>query len=187
MCVLLDARSRLSDESEVIGTSSSGEGRSQMVGIDLDVDRELNLLHEDRGRLWVLRGLRGTDRPPIDVTESARSIVVSTPLVGASPDDLDVEVGDGELTIDAGHEFSETSDGACLILERRHDPLHLAFGLPEDADRERIAATLMGGALIITIPRSVGSPRHQRLRVSSASGEAALGGPQPACGQDAAS
>jgi len=90
-----------------------------------------------------------------DVVEHDDEFVVSVDLPGFEKRDVDVRVADHTLHVEADHEEStEAEDGEYLRRERRHESLRRSIRLPEEVDKEGVAARMNNGVLTITIPKA---------------------------------
>jgi HSP20 family protein len=113
---------------------------------------------EELGReLQELRGSAGGGAflPPLDVSESDAQYTLSLELPGTRKEDLQVEVGDGRLTI-RGEKRSEREEKGerSRRLERCYGSFLRSFALPADADAERLEASFREGVLELVIPRT---------------------------------
>jgi HSP20 family protein len=92
--------------------------------------------------------------PPIDVTETDGSYVVTAEVPGVKRDDLTVECKDGAITIrgEKKSEREETREKARL-LERAYGAFSRSLTLPSDADVERMNASFKEGVLRIEVQK----------------------------------
>jgi HSP20 family protein len=100
--------------------------------------------------------------PRVDVKEEADRFVLYADLPGIDPDDIEVSMDKGMLTI-RGERSSESSTDTERYsrIERRYGSFHRRFALPDSADPEGIAARGRNGVLEIVIPkRPETSPRR---------------------------
>jgi HSP20 family protein len=100
--------------------------------------------------------------PRVDVKEEKDRFVLYADLPGIDPDDIEVSMDKGILTI-KGERRSETSDQTDRFsrIERRYGSFYRRFSLPDSADPEGIQAHGRNGVLEITIPkRAEASPRR---------------------------
>jgi HSP20 family protein len=106
--------------------------------------------------------------PRVDVKEEKDRFVLYADLPGIDPDDIEVSMDKGILTI-KGERSSETSEQTDRFsrVERRYGSFHRRFALPDSADPEGIQAHGHHGVLQITIPkRPESAPR--RIQVGRA-------------------
>ena len=90
--------------------------------------------------------------PAVDVVEKNDSFVLRADLPGVSPEDIDVSMEDGTLTVSGNREEKrdEEEDGVRRI-ERLSGRFFRRFSLPESADPEKISATSANGILEVVI------------------------------------
>jgi len=105
--------------------------------------------------------------PPVETIQKPNAIVFRADLPGLKPDDVNVSVGDGLLTIsgERKQEHEEKRDGF-LRTERNYGTFYRAFPLPEGAEEERIAASFKNGVLEISVPFSE-RERGRRIKVET--------------------
>ena len=107
--------------------------------------------------------------PRVDVKEDKDRFVLYADLPGIDPDDIEVSMDKGILTI-KGERSSETSEQTDRFsrIERRYGSFHRRFALPDSADPEGISAHGRNGVLEIVIPkRPESAPR--RIQVGTPS------------------
>ena len=104
--------------------------------------------------------------PPVDIKEEPDRFVLYADIPGVDPQDIDVQMDKGLLTI-KGERASDIDDSERFSrVERQHGGFHRRFALPDSADPEGITATGHNGVLQITIPkRPETTPR--RIQVGS--------------------
>ena len=93
--------------------------------------------------------------PAVDITEEEGAFKVSAEVPGMSEKDIDVSLSGDMLTIkgEKRQEREEKGDNRYLS-ERSYGAFQRSFLLPEDVDREKIAASFAKGVLTVTLPRS---------------------------------
>ncbi len=92
--------------------------------------------------------------PAVDIKEEDNQYVVHADLPGVKPEDIEVTLESGVLTI-KGHretEAKEEKEGYKRV-ERIYGTFFRRFSLPETVDEENIAAKYENGVLTITIPK----------------------------------
>lgn len=92
--------------------------------------------------------------PLVDIKEEAERFVIHADLPGIDPQDVEVMMDKGILTI-KGERRSESSEEneRYSRIERSYGTFHRRFALPDSADPEGIAASGHNGVLTITIPK----------------------------------
>ena len=106
--------------------------------------------------------------PAVDIKEEKDKFVLHADLPGVRPDETDVSMEDGVLTI-KGEKRSETTtenDGYKRV-ERTHGSFYRRFSLPDTADSEEISAKSKNGVLEIIIPKRE-SVQPKKIAVTSA-------------------
>jgi HSP20 family protein len=100
--------------------------------------------------------------PRVDVKEEPDRFVLYADLPGIDPDQIEVSMDKGMLTIkgERSSESSEQTDRFSRI-ERRYGSFYRRFALPDSADPQGIQAHGRNGVLAITIPkRPESAPRR---------------------------
>lgn len=113
----------------------------------------------DSHRTWV---------PAVDILEEKDRFVVRADLPGVNPDDIEVNMENGVLTVSGERNSEERSEfeGVSRI-ERVSGRFLRRFTLPETADADAIKARCQNGILEISIPKqAVVQPR--RIAVEAA-------------------
>jgi len=93
--------------------------------------------------------------PESNIVETEAAFAVSVELPGIEPDEVKVEVHEGELVI-SGEKKSETKEESKTFhrVERRYGEFRRVFSLPSAVDREKIDARYDHGVLTVTLPKS---------------------------------
>jgi len=100
--------------------------------------------------------------PRVDVKEEKERFVLYADLPGIDPDDIEVSMDKGILTI-KGERSSESTQETDRFsrIERSYGSFHRRFALPDSADPEGIQARGRNGVLEIVIPkRAESAPRR---------------------------
>ena len=107
--------------------------------------------------------------PRVDVREEAERFVILADLPGIEPDQIEIQMDKGVLSIKGQRNGEPASDTSRYSrVERRQGGFHRDFSLPDSADAEGIIASGRNGVLEISIPKKAEStPR--RIQVGSAS------------------
>ena len=140
-------------------TSSLGE----LVSLRQAMDR----LFEDsfvRPRGWGFSADVG-GALPLDVTSTADALLVEAALPGIRPQDVDITVEDGTLTIRAqSNEEREETEGEAIIKEIRRGSMSRTVTLPSGLEADKATATFEHGVLRLTFPRAEAvKPRQIRI------------------------
>jgi HSP20 family protein len=102
---------------------------------------------------------------PVDVSMTADELVVEAQLPGIDPDEVDITVENGRLTI-RGETASERSeeDGDFLVREIRRGGFNRSIGLPNGVEPDKASATFENGILTLRIPKAEAvKPRQIRI------------------------
>lgn len=110
---------------------------------------------EDNGlpalRPW---SVDGTDFPAIDMIENEKNYKIRAELPGMDPDEVEVSVTNGFLTVKGEKEEEKEEEGEnYLRRESSYGAFQKTLALPEAADMERAEATYRNGILTIEVPK----------------------------------
>lgn len=93
--------------------------------------------------------------PAVDLIEDDGGFRLTAELPGIKPDDVEVKVSEGTLTIRGEKsEEQKVEQADTYLCERRYGSFQRSFGLPDSVDAEKIAANFANGVLTITLPKS---------------------------------
>jgi len=92
--------------------------------------------------------------PMVDIKEETNKFVLVADVPGVEPDNIEVSVDDGILTI-KGHKESESNkeEKNYTRVERFSGSFYRRFSLPDTADLEKIVAKQKHGVLEVSIPK----------------------------------
>jgi HSP20 family protein len=112
--------------------------------------------------------------PALDVREDARELVVTVDLPGIRPEDVELSVDKGLLTVrgERRHERKEGQEGRWHVLERSHGTFARTLQLPPGVEEDRIAADFEHGVLSIRIPKPA-RPQPRRIEIGRGASDAA--------------
>jgi HSP20 family protein len=131
----------------------------------------VDLLHRDLDRLVGGRRAASDDQnpvadwvPAVDIVEEKDRFVLRADVPGVRPEDIDVSMDHGVLSI-AGerHAVATEEDTGVQRIERATGRFLRRFTLPETADAEAVAARSANGILEVTIPKA---PEIQARRIT---------------------
>ncbi|HOI53773.1 MAG TPA: Hsp20/alpha crystallin family protein [Phycisphaerae bacterium] len=111
--------------------------------------------------------------PPVDVMETADELVLTADMPGVSPEQLDVTVEEGVLTLH-GRVSAEEEPASRKTVQREFltGDYYRQFRLPRDFSAEGINASLKSGVVTIRIARDERSkPRRIPVQVEPAEAE----------------
>jgi HSP20 family protein len=115
--------------------------------------------------------------PSIDVIQRGEDLVVRAELPGARPEDVDITVHNGVLTISGRiQEEREEERGGYLVRERRSGSFRRSLHLPQDVDENEINARFENGVLEVTIPGAAAAQEPRRIQVEASESRVGTGG-----------
>lgn len=103
--------------------------------------------------VWGLFG--GGAQPPIDMYQTPHEAVVKASLPGVKPEDVEVTITDGTLTIKGETTVTEeVKREDYLYQEHRYGGFARSIALPRTLQSEKAEATFENGVLTLTIPKA---------------------------------
>lgn len=133
-----------------------------------------NLLNEEMNRAFQM--VSGQDdvtanagdwMPAVDISEDDKAYTILADVPGVKPEDVDVELENGVLTIKGEREtVKEDEKEGYKRVERISGKFYRRFTLPETVDEENISAKTENGVLKIIIPKKP-KPEPKRIQVQS--------------------
>jgi HSP20 family protein len=127
-------------------------------------------MFEDFGRGFLDAPTRGgTPVPAVDVAEHDTEYEITMELPGMLPEQVDVSVANGMLTI-AGEKSSEEEKGGkdFHVSERRFGSFRRSFRLPDTVDGSAIEAGMSHGVLTVHLPKSAkAQEREQKIDIKA--------------------
>jgi HSP20 family protein len=107
--------------------------------------------------------------PVLDVFEDKDRFVIKVELPGLGPQDVDISVEEGTLTISGERKFyRELEEGGFHRIERRFGTFARSMNLPSTADPNRIEASFDTGLLTITVPKKEeAKPRKIQVKATA--------------------
>ena len=139
-----------------------------MVMQKIDPFREFRKMDEMLNRVWQGDGDGHFERRwaiPIDLTQDGDDVVLRATVPGMAPEDIDVTIEDGVLTINAE---TPSDEGASFVIrERRAGKLYRALRLPNTLDVDKAESEYKHGVLTLTFPK-VEAVKARRLEIKGA-------------------
>src|SRR5262245_35243239 len=90
--------------------------------------------------------------PPVDIHEESDSILLRAEVPGVAPDDIEMSVDNGTLTLRGEKkQEKETESESAYRLERFYGSFTRSFVLPAAVDPERMNATCKDGVLEVVL------------------------------------
>jgi HSP20 family protein len=92
---------------------------------------------------------------PIDLAESEDKVTVKASLAGLNPEDVDISVSDGVLTIKGETKSDETDEGKNYYRrEIRYGAFSRSIPLPARVNHEQAEASFDNGILTVVLPKA---------------------------------
>jgi HSP20 family protein len=140
-----------------------------------DPFRDLLNLQNDMTRLFgraygeEAEGTRTSWAPPIDIYETGEAYKVVAELPGFSPDEVDVTVNEGTLTIRGERKFySEVNEESFHRVERRFGAFQRIVSLPQQVQADNVEAGYDKGVLTVSIPKAEqAKPRRIEIKAQA--------------------
>lgn len=130
-------------------------GRSPWNGLEAEIDR----LFESTLSDFVLPG--SEHRFPVDLYEDRENTYVRAELPGLAREDINVEVVDGYLSINANRKVTD-DDGKVT----ENFSLNRSVALPETVQADKVSAAYQNGVLTVTLPkREEAKPRKVTIDI----------------------
>lgn len=106
-----------------------------------------------------------TTTVPIAVYEKDNNLIVNASIPGVEPENIDISVDNGVLTIRGESKLEEAfQDARVYRREYAHGSFARSLRLPEQLDLDKIDAEFKNGFVTITIP-SIAEPKSKAIKV----------------------
>jgi HSP20 family protein len=141
--------------------------RPSPFGELLSLRQAMDRLFEDSfvtPRSWGAGGFEGMNLP-LDVSSTADELVVEAALPGVKPEDVDITIENGTLTI-RGRTSSERREGEgdYLVQEIRRGEYSRSVSLPTGLEPDKATASFDNGVLTLRVPKAEQvKPRQIRI------------------------
>jgi len=104
-------------------------------------------------------------QPPVDLYETADAYVLTAEIPGVDRDDIDIQTGDGRLTLSGTRRERSMTCEQFHRIERGHGSFQRSFQLPLPIDPAAVTADLKDGVLTIRCPKLPG-PTTRRITIT---------------------
>ena len=121
------------------------------------IRREMESLYDRFLDLRPLRRLTEEEEwmPVVDVSETAKEIIVNAEIPGVEAQDIGVNIEGNVLTIKGERQREHEEEGENFHrIERSYGFFYRSLRLPSEVDAEKLKATCEKGVLRITIPKA---------------------------------
>jgi HSP20 family protein len=144
-----------------------------------DAHSEVNrLLDEMFGGLGRRPGSRGVAQvtaewaPSVDVLPKDGDLVVRAEMPGVKPEDVEVAVHNGVLTISGERKVNQEEERAgYYVRELRHGSFRRSMILPEGVEEEKIHARYQDGILEVTLEGAAAAREPKRVQIETSGGQ----------------
>lgn len=101
-----------------------------------------------------------------DIKENDSAYIVESDLPGINKEDIDINIGDGVLTVKAERKYESSDEKSGYIRrERAYGSFERSFNISE-IDADKIDAEFTNGVLTLTLPKKqIEEPKSRRLEV----------------------
>jgi HSP20 family protein len=113
---------------------------------------------EGRRREWA---------PAVDLVRDNGHLVLRADVPGVKPDEIDIEVADGMLTVSGKHEeTTEKTEADYVRRERRYGAFSRRVSLPDGVDPKKIKARTKDGVLEVSIPLPKDVAKREPVKIA---------------------
>lgn len=106
---------------------------------------------------------------PLDISTTSDELVIEAALPGVRPDDVDITVEEGTLTIRGTSQTERRdSEGDLLVHEIRRGEMSRSLSLPGGLEPDKAQASFQDGILTLRIPRAE-QVKPRQIRISPTS------------------
>ncbi len=114
----------------------------------------------------IASGERNLRPMPLDVRTDADSLTIEASLPGIRPEDVDITIEGGTVTVSTSVEEERTEEeGSYLVREIRRGAVTRSIALPEGLEADKASATFENGMLTLHIPRAE-QVKPRRIKIS---------------------
>jgi len=133
-------------------------GRGAGTDMFSNLQREIDRVFQDfgRGGLPSLGEFgKNAAAMKVNIAEHDGAIEVTAELPGCAPEDIDVQLKDGVLTIKGEKKVEKDEKQKDYhVMERSYGMFERSFSLPADVDAAKVEAAFDKGVLKVTLPKS---------------------------------
>ena len=139
-----------------------------------EVNRLLDEMFGGLGRRPAGRRAQATVEwaPSVDVLPKDGDLVVRAEMPGVDPEDVEVAVHNGVLTISGERKVDEEEERAgYYVRELRHGSFRRSMLLPEGVEEEKIHARYQDGILEVTLEGAAAAREPRRIQIEAPGGQ----------------
>jgi len=110
----------------------------------------------------------GAWAPPVDIFEKSDNLVIRAEIPGAKPEDLDVRIENGVLSLHGERKRElDVDEKSSHRLERVYGSFTRSFSLPTTVDASKITASYKDGILEVSVPKAeAAKPKRIEIRAA---------------------
>ena len=140
--------------------------RSSPFGELMSLRQAMDRLFDDDFVRPLRAGLHDGPSLPLDVTTSADELLIEAALPGIKPEDVDITIENGTLTV-TGKTADErrAEDASYLVQEIRRGTFSRSVTLPNGLEPDKATATFEHGVLTLRIPKAE-QVKPRQIRIS---------------------
>jgi HSP20 family protein len=164
---------RVGKEMRRVSLSPFGR-RSGFYDAHSEVNRLLDEMFGGLGRRPAGRRTQATAEwaPSVDVLQKEGDLVVRAEMPGVKPEDVEVAVHNGVLTISGERKVDEEEERAgYYVRELRHGSFRRSMLLPEGVEEEKIHARYQDGILEVTLEGAAAAREPRSVQIETSGGQ----------------
>jgi HSP20 family protein len=108
-------------------------------------------------------GITGDFAPRLDISETEKEVTLSAELPGMEPEDINIAIVRGTLTISGEKQIETEEKGKRFYrVERSYGSFHRTIPLPNEVDEDKIDAKFKRGVLKVKLPKTKAAQEQSR-------------------------
>lgn len=129
-----------------------------LFGLRREIDRLFDDMAGSANTRWT---------PAVDVRETEKSLAIDVELPGIKPENVEVDVENGVLSITGEKRSERTNEekGRYHMVERSYGSFFRSFQLPAGVDESQINASFHDGVLTVDIPKAA-LPQPRKIQIA---------------------